>query len=274
MRTAKSKVPARLGGMMMVALLAALVPGPGLGHMDLGDGFCLEYRVVSLEKAAPSRFRVSETAEDIKNFTECLELKTMEGSPKAVLEREERLSTGVVVDWTFMMDPESGELQRVEKRVTSPTGHRVREAWVDYRDPMFQNPPFTAHIDTIPFTLKRLPLEVGLRDDFYLTLSMDFKPWHIFATVAKTETVTVPAGTFPCYMIQLTPDYEAIMGNWSWGAKIFKPLVPDYIFWIEQAEPHRLIRFTGRFGPNGSAPLQAWELTKIGPLLDGVKGSK
>jgi hypothetical protein len=263
------------GGVLVWAvLLGAATPLPGSTGMEIGAGFCLTYQVVTLEKAAPSRFKINETAEDVRDFTECLGLQDRDGFKKAVLQREERLDTGTVVDWTFQFDPQSGELERVEKGVTSPSGKPVRGAWVDYRDPMFRNPPFTAHIDTIPYTLKRLPLAVGNRDEFYLTLSMDFKPWRIFASVVKTETITVPAGAFPCYMIQLAPDYESILGSWAWGAKLLKPLVPDYYFWIETEEPHRLIRFTGKFGPNGSAPLQAWELTRVGPLSEGVKGKK
>jgi len=76
----------------------------------------------------------------------------------------------------------------------------------------------------------------------------------------------VPAGifgTFETYRIKLEPDFESILGKWAWGARIFKPLVPDCYFWLDAKPPHHLIRFTGKFGPEGAAPLQAWELTKV-----------
>jgi hypothetical protein len=48
-------------------------------------------------------------------------------------------------------------------------------------------------------------------------------------TVAGTETITVPAGTFPAYRVELTGGEQPIT------------------FWVSTAEPHRTVKmaFTG-----------------------------
>ena len=105
-------------------------------------------------------------------------------------------------------------------------------------------------------------LREGEKYSFDLLLTPDGIPVRMHAKVVGTQTITVPAGTFECLEIVLEPDFEKIMGKWSWASTIVSPFVPEQRFWVNKAAPHVQVKFKGVFGPKGATPLQAYELVE------------
>jgi hypothetical protein len=66
---------------------------------------------------------------------------------------------------------------------------------------------------------------------------VDFSGLSVTATLRQTgfETVTVPAGTFDCYKMELKVEIP-----------IFRPRI---IYWVTQKKPHFLVKSIGRRGP-------------------------
>ena len=188
-----------------------------------------------------------------------------DGTPVVRYDKEDTLRDGAGVSWTFILDAERLSLLRLEKRVTDRSGRAASEAWHDFREPAFAPAGDLCYMYTIPAWLTGKELRVGDRYDFNLLLSPDGTPIHMFAKVTGRETTTVPAGTFECFRVILEPDLKKILGRWSWVSPIISPWVPDYDFWMDQAPPHFQVRFQGRFGPVGAAPLQAYELLGTEP---------
>lgn len=62
------------------------------------------------------------------------------------------------------------------------------------------------------------------------------------ARVEGTETVTTPAGTFPCFRVSLTPQLFGPL----------KKLAPKMAFWCKTELPHSWVRYEGPVGGPGS----------------------
>jgi len=249
---------------LVMILLAPALPA----QVDLPDSPVRVYQVRMLEPAEGS-LKLSSEIERVVETTNRLYRTVQAGQPVYIFNREDRTDDGDQISWTFTLSPEQLGLLRVEKKIHSHSGKQVVDSWYDYRDPIFNFPKNTCFLYTIVPALEAMRLEPGAQNDIYVLLSLDQSPWHMFVVVEARETVTVPAGAFPCLRIRLEPDYKQIMGRWSWAASIIKPLAPDYIFWVEEAPPHYLVRFEGKYGPVGATPTQSHELTAVLPPPGG-----
>ena len=255
-----------LGGFAALALL--LWAAAALAQVNLPDSPVRVYQV-RMQEPAEGSLKLSSEVERVKEIRNRLYRTVQAGQPVYIFEREDRTDDGDQISWSFTLSPDRLGLLRVEKKIRSHSGQQVVDSWYDYRDPMFSFPKNTCFLYTIVPALEAMRLEPGAQNDIYVLLSLDQTPWHMFVVVEARETITVPAGTFPCLRVRLEPDYKQIMGRWSWAASVVKPLVPDYIFWVEEAPPHYLIRFEGKYGPVGATPTQTHELTAILPPPGG-----
>jgi hypothetical protein len=259
----------RLSSAWLVAVV--LMPAaPALpAEVNLPNSPVRVFRVRNLEPPDEDTLKLSPLLERVIEFSIRLYRSQDGGRPIYKFEREDRTGEGDRIHWSFMLEPEQLGVLRVEKKITSRSGQVVAGSFYDFRDPMYNFPRNLAYIYTVVPALQAMDLKVGARHDLYLLLSLDQSPWHMFVAVDGRETVTVPAGTFPCYRIRLEPDYKNIMGKWSWASSLLKLLVPDYTFWVEEAPPHYLVRFEGKFGPTGTVPTQAYELISVLPPPGG-----
>ena len=246
-----------------------LLAAPALpAEVTLPDSPVRVYRV-QMQEPPEGSLKLSSEIERVKEISTRLYRTVQRGQPVYIFDREDRTDEGDHISWSFTLSPEQLGLLRVEKKIQSHSRQQVVDSWYDYRDPMFNFPKNTCFLYTIVPALEAMRLEVGAQNDIYVLLSLDQTPWHMFVVVEARETVTVPAGTFACLRIRLEPDYKQIMGRWSWAASVVKPLAPDYRFWVEEAPPHYLVRFEGKYGPVGATPTQTHELTAILPPPGG-----
>ncbi|HUT52312.1 MAG TPA: DUF3108 domain-containing protein [bacterium] len=250
---------------LLLAVACWRRPGVAAGEVMIPDDPVLDYRIVDLEPRSESGVKLNPELEQVTETSTRLYRSVRDGKPVYIFEREERTAKNDRIFWTFVLDTQQLGLMRIEKKTLSRSGQVVRESWVNYRDPLFSFPEKLCHIYTISVMVRVMDLKAGARDDFYLLLSEDASPWHMFVVVDGEEKVTVPAGTFDCWRLKLEPDYDDILGRWSWASTMIKPLVPDFFFWVAKDGTHPLIRFEGKFGPVGAAPSQAHELTGIHP---------
>lgn len=249
----------------IVLCLAFLASFSAAAGPEIGNGYLRHYRVLDLEANENPRNKLVQGQDKIESFSCCLMPHNYKGRQTYKQTRTEKTFTGDTLVWTFIMDNKNMSLLRAEKKVISRSGKTVRHAWVDYEDPMYDYPERVAHIDTISNVIQAMDIKAGQKRGFYLILGLEVKPWHMYSIVEDLETVSVPAGNFECYKVRLELDLEDVLGKWSWGARLFRPLIPEYYMWVEKDPPHGLVKFTGKFGLEGTAPLQAWELIKIEP---------
>jgi len=266
----------KLFGKYCIGLLLILIAFPidAYSQPELALGSHRVYKISYDETKEASKNKLEEGRDRTIEADICLTREVIDGDTYYVLTRQEKNKAGDIIIWTFLMDHKKMSLYRVRKKIISRTGKVVREAWIDYRDPMYGYPDNLAHIYTISNVMQSYDLQVGRTDDFHLLVSLDMKPWRMFANIEDIETITVPAGTFRCYRVSIEPDYKDILGDWAWGARIFKGLVPDSYFWIETAAPHCLVKFSGKKGLEGTAPLLTLELTKVEQCPDQPDGRK
>lgn len=76
--------------------------------------------------------------------------------------------------------------------------------------------------------------------------------FHMDAKVKGTEIVTTPAGTFPCYRVELSP---RLIGP-------LKAMAPKLSLWCAVEPPHYWVRYQGPVGGPGS-PQAIIELVKF-----------
>jgi len=259
----------RMASGWLVAQVLILAAPALPAEVNLPDSPVRVFRVRDLEPRDEDSVKLSAEVERVIEISNRLFRSNREGEPVYLFEREDRTDEGDRIHWLFVLEPEQLGLLRVEKKIISHSGKVVAESFYDFRDPMYNFPKNVAFLYTVVPVLQAMDLKVGAQHDLYLLLSLDQSPWHMFVVVDGRETVTVPAGTFPCYRIKLEPDYKNIMGKWSWASSLIKSLVPDYFFWVEEATPHYLIRFEGKFGPAGAVPTQAYELISVLPPPGG-----
>lgn len=98
----------------------------------------------------------------------------------------------------------------------------------------------------LPFSLRGFPF--GEKKDLEIHITPPFKPdvplwawkmWKAYAKFLGEEKVTVPAGTFDCYKLEL-------------GASggLIKRFASEYYFWFAKEPPHHFVKYQDKDGKN------------------------
>jgi len=82
---------------------------------------------------------------------------------------------------------------------------------------------------------------------------------RVYYEARGERRLEVPAGEFDTTEVWMYPDLNDWVAMGRAITRLAKPLLPRYEMFFEQAEPHRLVRFEGSFGPPG-APEMILEL--------------
>jgi hypothetical protein len=109
--------------------------------------------------------------------------------------------------------------------------------------------------------LRGLELERGERHRFALWLANSVW-WEVEAHVEKRERARVPAGEFVAWRVDVAPRFDAIGTALN---RVVAALLPPFRLHIEEAEPHRFLRFsfpTGPFPWNPRGLIEAVELSE------------
>ncbi len=81
--------------------------------------------------------------------------------------------------------------------------------------------------------------------------------------VQDTESVTVPAGTFRAWRVNMRMDTAELLGRFKGLEFLIKQLLPAYTLWYADTRTHPLIKFEGQFGPRNTAPMQIQEMISM-----------
>ena len=98
----------------------------------------------------------------------------------------------------------------------------------------------------LPFSLRGFPF--GKKKEVEIHITPPFKPnvpmwawkmWKAYTKYLGEEKVTVPAGTFDCYKLEL-------------GASggLIKHFTTEYYFWFESKPPYRFVKYQDKDGKN------------------------
>lgn len=149
-----------------------------------------------------------------------------------------------------------------EKNVFSPSGKKIRSEFYDFSESSPPLPNNLTHPYTFPLALRGMTFTIGREETFYIW----FNPTTVFAAVLKVkgeEEITVPAGKFKCYRIEIGPDLVDFVGPVV--GRALKPFIASYIAWLDTKPPHRIVRYQGPFGMvNIAGPSEIYELVKVG----------
>ncbi len=151
------------------------------------------------------------------------------------------LQGNLLSEMKVQMEPAAGRILYKE----SQGGEAVRPAVLPW------NPQ--ALPDEMLFHWARtLPFEEEEADAECLLLISPKRQFKIRAQVRGIEQITTPAGTFPCYRVELTPK---LLGP-------LKALAPKMFLWCRTDPPHTWVRYQGPVGGPGS-PQAVIELVRF-----------
>lgn len=140
-------------------------------------------------------------------------------------------------------------------------GRVIRELEAVFDDPTLRYPDSTFPVFSLVQVMRGIPFETDRTVHFHIWIT----PTEIFlmsARVVRQETVEVPAGRIPCYVVEMKPDIRTILPVGNFLARLLGPFIPKYHFWFAERDSHVLVRFEGALGGAGAAK-QTIELTGI-----------
>lgn len=165
---------------------------------------------------------------------------------------------------TEFRDPEGRLVERIEKtyrfgEVPGAGTITVRTLGAPEEPPrstVLPIPAGTVGPEGIGSAFRSLPFGPDLRRRFHLVTG-EPKLYRMRLTLEKTETVTVPAGTFRCHKIRMLPEF-GLLGF------LARPFIPDTFFWHSVEPPHVWIRYEGLESAPGT-PRVVLELVSFSP---------
>jgi len=153
-------------------------------------------------------------------------------------------------------------LDLFERTIFSPGGEKIIHESYRISELIPPVPDNAVQPYTMPLAIRAIDYTPGMKYKIYLW----FAPKTVFAmdlTVKGEEEVVVPAGTFDCHRLEITPDLVDLLGPIiGFFAKRF---VPKVTIWVGREEPHRLIKYRGPFGMLNidSSQVETFELKEI-----------
>ena len=141
----------------------------------------------------------------------------------------------------------------LDRSVMGKSGRIIRKSLETYDDSQwegFKNPSMASSASS--FSFRGGPFVPKSKVSFGVVTYPSGKCVKIYGEIDQ-ETVTVPAGTFECFRVDVTPDFESIMEQMMPpafkpppGMELFmKSMMPPTIRWFAQSLPHYLVKAEG-----------------------------
>lgn len=143
---------------------------------------------------------------------------------------------------------DKGELiwQSTNFMVTNASGKELsRGSFYDPRDPSYGFPDDIYGVNVLLMLFRGMRLEKGYQQYFHLWL-----PGNILRMRAKVEgieEVKVPAGTFQCYKVVITPMIAEFFGKII-GRVVQRFFALNYSFWLDTRGSHPCVKYRGPLG--------------------------
>jgi hypothetical protein len=174
-----------------------------------------------------------------------------EGSERRVrIETEHALRGGTIRETFELAANGSLASRRLERVLLDGSGVASRQEKIDFERGPLRLPEGTYPEVMLPFILRwnvfdgaRRPLVAWIVDRFVA---------RVYCESRGKRTISVPAGSFETIELMMYPDLNDWVSLGSVLTALAKPLLPKYHMWFEAAEPRRLVRFEGPYGPPGA----------------------
>ena len=124
-------------------------------------------------------------------------------------------------------------------------GEVIRREYNQVSHPAFAYPPEVITPQGMWLTLRDLRYEVGAKSTGFIYMNPTLMA-NVTIQMSDRETIHVPAGTFECWKVEVTPHASEYLG--SAVGRLVQRFVPNYTIWIETATSHRLIKYHGVLG--------------------------
>ena len=170
--------------------------------------------------------------------------------PEVEIRTEHALRTGGISE-TLTLSAE-GELRslHLERRLVDQHGETSREERVAFSRGPLPLPEATYPEVMLPFVLRWQPVD-SERRAVYAWIVNRFVA-RVYCEWMGRTTIHVPAGRFEVVEMMMYPDLNDWVSLGSMLNALAKPLLPKYRMWFEAAEPRRVVRFEGPYGPPGA----------------------
>ncbi len=136
------------------------------------------------------------------------------------------------------------------RQLYGPSGQEILQESISLSDPATKLPPNTYGLP-LSFALRGLAESPSEKREFYFYVG-EGQASRMYVERAENETVTVPAGTFPCYRFKISVDLKSVMPMSGFVSMVASAFVQSLYFWFSQKPPHPFIKYQGSVGPPGS----------------------
>ncbi len=164
------------------------------------------------------------------------------------LHTKNKLRNGNIVDATTILT-DRGKLiwQSSTGVVTSASGKELsRGAFFGPRDPTYGYPDDIYDISVLLTLFRGMKLEKGYQQYFYLWVT-GRNIMRMKVRVEGIEEVKVPAGTFQCHKVVMTPMIADFFGEFI-GRVIRRFSTSKYTFWLDTQGSHPCVKYRGPLG--------------------------
>lgn len=177
------------------------------------------------------------------------------------LHTKNKLRNGNIVDATTILI-DRGKLiwQSTTGVVTSASGKELGGgAFYGPQDPAYGYPDDIYDTSMLLTLFRGITLDKGYQQYFYLWID-NRNIMRMKVRVEGTEEVKVPAGTFQCYKVEMTPMIAEFFGEII-GKVVQRFFTPKYSFWLDTQGSHPCVKYRGPLGAvTAGLPMVIYEL--------------
>lgn len=174
-----------------------------------------------------------------------------EGGERRVEIKAEHALKGGKIQETFELSATDGlRSVRLHRVLVDDEGALSREERIEFGRGPFKLPEATYPEVMLPFVLRWEPL--GSERRSLLAWIVDRFVARVYCEWKGKSSLAVPAGKFEVVEMIMYPDLNDWVNLGNMINTLAKPLLPKYRMWFEVAEPHRVVRFEGPYGPPGA----------------------
>ncbi|UCD83451.1 MAG: hypothetical protein JSU92_09040 [Deltaproteobacteria bacterium] len=199
-----------------------------------------------------------ELAEEIEITVE----RYREGEQKYIrIHNNNKLRNGNKLDATTILI-DRGELiwKSTTGVITNASGKELsRGSFYDPRDPAYGYPDDIYDPSVLLTLFRGMELEKDYQQYFHLWIT-SHNILRMKIRVEGTEEVKVPAGTFRCHQVVMTPMVSEFYGELI-GKMVQRFFAPQYTFWLDTQGSHPCVKYRGALGSaTAGLPMVIYEL--------------
>ncbi len=255
----------------IIFLTMTLFPSPGLPdlfptpHIDNDLAFVYLHTPVKEDE-----FRKSGSGLDLMNSYSIIYQRRTSGpdGDKVVMTLEgfaKKIGT-MVMTLEFKEKDDCLQQTKFTREIISISGEPTLFYEIDFDNFRDIFPEDVYALEVIMFLFKGLDMTPKSRFTYHWWAT-ESSAFRMYTKIKKPEKLTVPAGTFTCYPIELYVDFAEFLNRGKYINTLVRPFIPDHILYYDVNPPHHYVHYEGPLGPPGSLECNI-DLVKI------VKGEK